>query len=205
MGRGGIAMVPLGRSGSILLWQHYHVRCPSSSGSFLLWLLIFFPHERRRNGGAAGHGELLASLSCVFWYYKGGIIKDRHKKPLNCATKVSPGAENPCFVHLETLLWPSWCLDAEGFLQHFGWSWDMLSPWALKTGVRNHPHCCYKTLWPWQDKTTQSSKALLDLIDKNLNYHCFGWHKIWSFCLQQKSGTAELFVVSLVAEYSFIC
>lgn len=129
MGTDGIATVPVSRWGSILVLQHYHVRCHSS---FLVGLLLFFFPVQRE-----GMGELQATGSCQLLSAttKVALLKADKKKPLNHATKVNPRSwKNPSFVHSETLLWPSWCLDREAFLQHFGSNWDMLSPWALKTG-----------------------------------------------------------------------
>lgn len=181
------------RSGSILFLQHYHVRCHSSGGSFLVWLgfllvffcLFFFSCAKRRNRGAAGHRELPVSLGRVFWYYKGGIIKGRQKKPLNHATKVNPKSwktlplctQKACYdlagVWIQRLFCSILAVTETCYLHEY---WN--------PGVRNHPHCCDYTSRPWHDKTTQSSKVLLDLREKNFNYHCFGWHKIWWLCLE---------------------
>lgn len=104
---------------------------------------VFFPHAKRRHGGAAGHRELPASLSCVFWYYKGGIIKGRQKKPLNHASKVNPRSwktlplctQKPCYdlagVWIQRLFCSILAVIETCYL-HEHW----------KQGARSHPHCC---------------------------------------------------------------
>lgn len=110
-----------------------------------LGLFIFF-HAKGGNGGAAGHRELPASLGRVFWYYKGGIIKGRQKKPLNHATKVNPRSWKTLPLCTRKL-----CHDLAGVcIQRLFCSVLAVTETCYlhehwKLPLRNHPHCSYYT------------------------------------------------------------